>query len=133
VGAILSLVRTVLIVAALLAGAWLATQVRAARAESELTRIAFEDKDPADAQRLLAADRLLNPDRRPDLFEGVILGRSGDFPGAVEAIRRVTRAEPENIEAWGLLASAAKRVDPRLAAQAAATARRLAPPVSRSN
>jgi Flp pilus assembly protein TadD len=128
-GAILGSVRIVLILAALVAGAWLATQARASRAEEQLTRIAFENHDPADAPSLLKADRLLNPDTRPDLFEGVILGRRGDFPGAVAAIRGVTRAEPENIEAWGLLASAAERTDPRLAAEAAATARRLAPPV----
>jgi Flp pilus assembly protein TadD len=127
-GAILRLVRIVLIVAALLAGGWLATQVRAARAENHLTKIAFED-GRGDSAALLSTDRFLNPDTRPDLFEGVILGRRGDFPGAVRAIRRVTAAEPENIEAWGLLASAAKRSDPELAAEAAATARRLAPPV----
>jgi Flp pilus assembly protein TadD len=121
-------VRIVLIVAALLAGAWLVTQTRAARAENQLTKIAFED-GRGDTAPLLAADRLLNPDRRPDLFEGVILGRDGDFRGAVAAFQRVTTAEPENIEAWGLLASAAKRTDPRLAARAAATARRLSPPV----
>jgi Flp pilus assembly protein TadD len=122
-------VRIVLILAALLAGAWLATQARAARAENRLARIAYEGRNLAEAPTLLEADRLLNPDTRPDLFEGVILGHRGDFAGAVAAIRRVTRAEPENIEAWGLLASAAKRADPRLAAEAAATARRLAPPV----
>jgi Flp pilus assembly protein TadD len=121
-------VRIILIVAALLAGGWLATQVRAARAENELTKIAFEN-GRGDSAALLDADRLLNPDRRPDLFEGVILGREGDFRGAVEAIQRVTTAEPQNIEAWGLLASAARRTDPRLAAEAAATARRLSPPV----
>jgi Flp pilus assembly protein TadD len=122
-------VRIVLIVAALLAGAWLTTQVRAARAESRLTQIAFEHGDAKDAKRLLSADRLLNPDHRPDLFEGVIEGRRGDFPGAVQAFQRVTSAEPENIEAWGLLASAAERTDPSLAARAQAAARRLSPPV----
>jgi Flp pilus assembly protein TadD len=122
-------VRIVLIVAALLAGAWLVTQTRAAHAENQLTTIAFENGNVNDAQRLLKADRLLNPDLRPDLFEGVILGRRGDFPGAVAAIERVTSAEPENIEAWGLLASAAKRTDPALAARAQATARKLSPPV----
>jgi Flp pilus assembly protein TadD len=122
-------VRIVLIIAALLAGTWLTTQVRAARAETKLTTIAFEKGDAKDAQQLLTADRLLNPDRRPDLFEGVILGRRGDFPGAVKAFQRVTSAEPENIEAWGLLASAAERTDPKLAAQAQAAARRLSPPV----
>jgi predicted Zn-dependent protease len=122
-------VRIALIVAALLAGAWLAVQTRAARAEEQLTTIAFEQGDPSDAQRLLKTDRLLNPDHRPDLFDGVILGKRGDFRGAVAAIQRVTRAEPENIEAWGLLASAAKRTDPALAARARATARKLSPPV----
>jgi Flp pilus assembly protein TadD len=122
-------VRIVLIAAALLAGAWLTTQVRAAHAENQLTTIAFENGNLNDAQRLLKADRLLNPDHRPDLFEGVILGKRGDFPGAVAAIERVTSAEPENIEAWGLLASAAKRTDPALAVRAQATARQLSPPV----
>jgi Flp pilus assembly protein TadD len=122
-------VRIALIVAALLAGAWLAVQTRAARAEEQLTTIAFENGNVADAPPLLKADRLVNPDHRADLFEGVILGKRGDFPGAVVAFQRVTTAEPENIEAWGLLASAAKRTDPALAARAQAAARRLSPPV----
>jgi predicted Zn-dependent protease len=122
-------VRLLLIVAALLAGAWLVVQARAARVEQQLTSIAFQNGDPADAPRLLELDRRLNPDRRPDLFEGVILGRTGDMAGAIRAIGRVTAAEPENIEAWGLLASAARRVDPELARRARARARRLAPPV----
>jgi Flp pilus assembly protein TadD len=128
-GAILGAVRIILIVAALLAGGWLATQVRAARAESELTKVAFADTHRGDVPDLLDADRLLNPDRRPDLFAGVILGRQGDYEGAVRALQTVTTAEPQNIEAWGLLAAAAKRTDPGLAAEAAATARRLSPPV----
>jgi predicted Zn-dependent protease len=122
-------VRILLIVAALTAGAWLYVQERAARAEQGLTKIAFENGNLDHAQRLLEADRRLNPDHRPDLFEGVILGRRGDFRGAVTAIQRVTKAEPENIEAWGLLSSAAARVDPGLADLARARARALSPPV----
>jgi predicted Zn-dependent protease len=122
-------VRILLIVAALTAGAWLYVQERAARAEQGLTKIAFENGNLDHAQRLLEADRRLNPDHRPDLFEGVILGRRGDFRGAVTAIERVTKAEPENIEAWGLLSSAAARVDPGLADLARARARALSPPV----
>jgi predicted Zn-dependent protease len=121
--------RILLVLIALTAGGWLALQERAASAEQGLTKIAFEKGKLADAQRLLAADRRLNPDHRADLFEAVILGRQGDFRGAVVAIQRVTSAEPENIEAWGLLASAAKRTDPALAAEAAAKARELSPPV----
>jgi predicted Zn-dependent protease len=122
-------VRILLIVAALTAGAWLVVQERAARSEQGLTKIAFENGDLDDAPRLLEVDRRLNPDHRPDLFEGVILRRRGDFRGAVAAIQRVTKAEPDNIEAWGLLASAAARVDPALAEQARARARALSPPV----
>jgi hypothetical protein len=121
--------RILLVALTLTAGGWLAVQARAARAEQGLTKIAFENGNLADAKRLLAADRRLNPDHRADLFEAVILGRQGDFRGAVVAIQRVTRAEPENIEAWGLLASAAKRSDPALAAEAGARARELSPPV----
>jgi Flp pilus assembly protein TadD len=127
--AILSPVRIVLIAAALLAGAWLTTQVRAARAETALTPIAFEKGDLDRAPQLLKAAELLNPDQRPHLFEGVIQGKRGDFPAAVATFQRVTTAEPENIEAWGLLASAAKRTDPELAARAEAAARKLSPPV----
>jgi hypothetical protein len=121
--------RIAIVAVALVAGGWLAVQERAARAEQELTSIAFENGDPAGYEDLLETDRRLNPDRRADLFEGVILGRAGDFRGAVAAIRRVTRAEPENIEAWGLLVSAAERVDPVLADEARRRARELAPPI----
>ena len=121
--------RTLLIVAALAAGAWLAAQERAARAEERLVAIAFENGDPRDAQALLQTSRRLNPDHRPDLFEGVIVGRQGDFRRAAALFERVTKAEPENIEAWGLLASAAQRVDPARAQQARARARELSPPV----
>jgi predicted Zn-dependent protease len=123
------LARILLVLVALTAGSWLALQERAASAEEGLTKIAFENGDLAGAQRLLSADRRLNPDHRADLFEAVILGRQGDFRGAVVAIQRVTHAEPENIEAWGLLASAAKRTDPALAARARQRARELSPPV----
>ena len=120
--------RIVLIAAALLAGTWLTIQARAAHAESQLTTIAFEKGDLKDAQRLLKANRLLNPDRRRSLRRRD-RRQAGRLPRRVKAFQRVTSAEPENIEAWGLLAAAAKRTDPRLAARAQAAARELSPPV----
>ena len=48
---------------------------------------------------------------------------------AIDLLQQISSAEPENIEAWGLLASAAKRTDRKLAAEAQARARALAPPV----
>jgi predicted Zn-dependent protease len=125
-------VRVVLAVLALAAGAWLVVQERAARAEQALIMLAFESREPppvAESERLLARARRLNPDRRPDLFEGVILARQGRPDAAIAVIRGVTRAEPENLEAWALLVSAAERVDPALARAARARARELAPAV----
>jgi len=126
------LVRALLLVAALAAGGWLAVQQRAAHAESRLTHLAFETKGPidaAEARSLLATDRRLNPDHRPDLFEGVLLAREGRPRAAVDALRRAVAAEPENVEAWALLASAAAQLDPALAARSRARVRALAPPV----
>src|SRR4051795_12047755 len=126
------LARAVLLVAALAAGGWLAVQERAARAERELTHLAFETKGPIDAAKarsLLATDRRLNPDRRPDPFAGVLLPREGQPRAAIAALRRAVAAEPENVEAWALLASAAARLDPGRAARARARFQALAPPV----
>lgn len=126
------LARALLLVAALAVGGWLLVQERAARAESELTHLAFATKGPVDAahvRSLLATDRRLNPDHRSDLFEGVLLARDGRPGAAVAALRRAVAAEPENVEAWALLASAAARQDPALATRARARVRALAPPV----
>ena len=126
------MIRVLLAAVALAAGAWLVVQERAARAEQELTRLAFEAREPppvAESDALLRRARLLNPDRRPDLFEGVVRARQNRTGEAIAAIQRVTRAEPENLEAWGLLAQVAADVDPVLARAARGRARELAPAV----
>ena len=129
------MVRVLLVLLALLAGGWLVVQERAARAESELEAIAFDPggapgpEPVARAEDLLRADRLLNPDRRPDLYEAVVLGRAGRTREAIAVLRRTVAAEPENLEAWALLARAARTEDPALAARARARQRELAPPV----
>ncbi len=128
-------VRITLVALALLAGGWLAVQERAADAEQELDRIAFRPggaltpAEVARAEDLLATARRLNPDRRPDLYEAVVLGRDGREREAVAVLRETVAAEPENLEAWALLARTARRADPRLAARARARLRVLAPPV----
>jgi len=129
------MVRALLVLLALLAGGWLVVQERAARAESELEAIAFDPGGAlgpaavARAEDLLRADRRLNPDRRPDLYEAVVLGRAGRTREAIAVLRRAVAAEPENLEAWALLARAARTEDPALAARARARQRELAPPV----
>ena len=129
------MVRVLLVLLALLAGGWLVVQERAARSESELEAIAFDPggalgpERVARAEDLLRADRRLNPDRRPDLYEAVVLGRAGRTREAIAVLRRAVAAEPENLEAWALLARAARTEDPALAARARARQRELAPPV----
>ena len=129
------MVRVLLVLLALLAGGWLAVQERAARAEGELEAIAFrpggalEAASVARAEDLVRTDRRLNPDRRPDLYEAVVLGRAGRTREAIALLRRTVDAEPENLEAWALLARAARTEDPALAARARARQRELAPPV----
>jgi len=48
---------------------------------------------------------------------------------ALPRLRSVVAREPENYEAWSLLAFTARTTDPALAARAGARARRLSPPV----
>jgi hypothetical protein len=128
-------IRIALVALAVLAGGWLAVQERAADAERELDGIAFRPGgalSPAEVARardLLAADRRLNPDRRPDLYEAVVLGRSGRERKAIAVLRGTVAAEPENLEAWALLARTAEDTDPQLAQRARARLRELAPPV----
>ncbi|MBE2316391.1 hypothetical protein DVA67_010415 [Solirubrobacter sp. CPCC 204708] len=122
--------RVLLVVAALVAGTWLVVQARAGRAEERLIELAFEAPEPppqAESERLLTQARRWNPDRRPELFEGVILARQGRTREAIATLQAVTRAEPANLEAWGLLRSAAADTDPAIAQQAAARARALSP------
>ena len=58
-----------------------------------------------------------------------MLGRAGRTREAIAVLRRTVAAEPENLEAWALLARAARTEDPALAARARARQRELAPPV----
>jgi predicted Zn-dependent protease len=130
-------IRVAIVLLALAAGGWLAVQERAARAEEELTTLAFDIEGRLGAAQisrigdLLDTARRLNPDRRPDLIEAFLLLRRGREREAVALLRRVVRDEPASVEGWALLARAAARVDPRSAAVARARLRVLAPHVPR--
>ena len=52
---------------------------------------------------------------------------------ALPRLRSVVAREPENYEAWSLLALLARRIDPATARRAAARARALSPPVPVDN
>jgi predicted Zn-dependent protease len=128
-------IRGGLVALALLAAGWLAVQERVARAETELSRIAFDTRAPLTPERVARADELLetarrlNPDRRPDLIEAFLLNRRDRQREAMTLLRGTVRDEPRSLEAWALLAQAADAVDPQLAAAARARARELAPRV----
>lgn len=128
-------VRIALVALCLTAAGWLAVQERAARAEAELTQLVFQTRGPLTGEQarrgseLLRTDRRLSLDRRPELFEAVLLLRQDRLAGALAVLERAAREEPESLEAWALLARAAARADPALAARARARVRALSPPV----
>ena len=127
-------VRAVLALAALAVAAVLAVQAVGARADAELSRIVLSPSPPTAAQldrgrTLLERSRRLNPDTRPDILGALLRLRADDTPGALSALRGVVRREPENLEAWGLIARLARGHDTALEATARSRVRALAPPV----
>jgi hypothetical protein len=128
------LARAILALAALALSAVLAVQALSARADVELTRLVL-NPTPLTAQQRARADVLLRRadrlslDTRTDLERGTLRARADDARGAGAQFESVVRREPQNLEAWALLARAAERYDPALAATARARVRKLAPPV----
>ena len=71
----------------------------------------------------------LNPDRDIDLLRAQAETRAGRPAAAVRTALAVTGAEPLNIDAWTVLAFAARPVAPALARHAQVEQTELAPPV----
>jgi hypothetical protein len=128
------MIRAPLALAALALAAWLGVQAVGARAQDELTDLALKPGKLTPAE-LRHADALveragrLSPDRRPQMFRALLEAREGDRRAAVAGLASVARAEPENVQAWALLARLAAGYDDALAARARARVRVLAPPV----
>ena len=86
-------------------------------------------------QRLARADRLLEEAARhtrstaPEINLAQLDAYATHPERALPRLRSVVAREPENYEAWSVLAVLARPIDPALAARAAAQARRLSPPV----
>jgi Flp pilus assembly protein TadD len=129
--------RVVVIVLALAAAGFLVVQERGARAAAEIQKVALSGTSDPTAQQVARAREQVktatkfNPDTEAILNLGVIEARAGDFPAGGATIRSVTVKEPENGQAWSLLAFAAKRYDPELEATARSRVRELIPPVPR--
>lgn len=125
--------RVVLIVVAIGALLALGWWTRASVLEQQAQRVSdnpFRVTDRAQANQAL--ERLeraaeLNPDRRPELVEGVLLLRAERPRRAVASFSELVRAEPENVEAWAFLAVAAADVAPGRARRARARVAELNP------
>jgi hypothetical protein len=82
------------------------------------------------AARLYERARAFNPDTRPILLEANLLTffRAGNVR-ALRLARDVTRREPDNVNAWAIVAGMAARLDPPLAARARRRIAAISPPV----
>jgi hypothetical protein len=122
-------VRVALLIVAVAVTAWLVVSIGSVRAQDEVLALGVRigsHPDRRHVHELADRARLLNPDQRVELSEAVALARAGDRAGALRAVQRATRAEPENIEAWALMQ---RYADGELAAEARRRVRELAPPV----
>jgi len=121
--------RVVVAVIALACAAWMAVAFTAARAEDHLRDVAVGGKpDVARAERLADDAGRATPGVRRWILLGQVQLRAGDARAAVATGREAVDREPENAEAWLLISRAARRTDPRLAAEAAARVNALVPP-----
>jgi hypothetical protein len=128
-------VRVALVIASLAAAAFLVVQERGARAASDIATTALAANGVPGAQQVAATRKQLataqrwNPDTTPRVDIGVLEARAKQYRAAGADFAAVTRKEPENAQAWSLLAFAAQPYDSGLAAKARARARALEPPV----
>jgi predicted Zn-dependent protease len=127
------IVRAAILLLAAAAIAWLAVAIAASRSQDELRDLvqATERPTAADVARAdelrRAAER--TPGSRPALMEATLRLKGGDTAGARRILEGVVRDEPDNGEAWLLLARATEESEPARSAQARARVRELAPSV----
>jgi len=124
------MIRAALAVLAVAAVAWLGAGISASRAQDDLGRLVATTARP-DRADLERADELRRkaerwvPGRRPSLLEATLRLKGDDRAGAARLLEAVVADEPENAEAWLLLAQASEDRE----AQAMARVRALAPDV----
>ena len=119
-------IRSALVVTALLVGAWLALGVRALALETDARAVV--DRARAGPLRTaevnaalddLASAGRLSPDQGPVIRQGELLVAAGRDDEARVLAKRVTEAEPDNLQAW-VLAWVVADPDPQAKAQAKA-------------
>jgi predicted Zn-dependent protease len=129
-------VRVGLVVVAVAAIVWLGLGLRASRLEAHGIALAGAHPTPASiasSQRALIDAEANSADTRPLLLQGELFIFAAQPRRAIPPLEEVVRREPENFEAWRLLANAATAAGDRaLAAHARARALALSPPVPAS-
>jgi Flp pilus assembly protein TadD len=122
-------IRSALVVVALLLGAWLALGVRAVALENDsqtvINRARAGPVAPAEADKALddlAKAGRFSPDQSPLIHQGELLAAIGREGQAKAVAQRATDAEPDNLQAWFLTWVLA---DPGTRAKAHARARLL--------
>ena len=121
---------------AVVACAWFALGIREGHDADQVTRALagagrLDSAQVARLSRLLDHAGTLNPDRNVDVLRAGLENHAGDDAAAVRTLSTVVRAEPQDIDAWQLMALVAGRLNPALSRAAAARVHALAPPVSR--
>jgi Flp pilus assembly protein TadD len=133
-----AMLRIAIVVLSLAAAGFLVVAERSARAGADIQHTALSASGTPSPQEIAAARSELatatrwTPDTDPIINLGVVYARAGQARPAGARFAAVTRKEPENAQAWSLLAFAADRYDSDLAATARARARALEPPVPRA-
>jgi hypothetical protein len=102
-----AVIRSALVVVALVAGAWLVLSFRAVELEGDadavFARAQRGEATPADVRHghdLLRSARLLSADKSPLLAEGLLLFAGGRHDDGLAIAKRVVADEPENLGAW---------------------------------
>ena len=112
---------------------WFAVLVHAVALRDDGQAIANHDPSRLSAAQvarslsLLQRARAHTPDTEPILDEAALLVRLGRQRQAAPLLETIVRREPENVQAWAVLALATQRLDPARAAQARARTAQLAP------
>jgi len=127
--------RILIAVLAVAALAWLAVSLRGYDRFERGERLAFAphatQAQADEAAGLLEDARFLNPDTRPLVSKGALLvarGGRGTQEG-LALLEETVRREPDNVLAWGVLASATRRLDPQRSRAARARVHELSPQV----
>lgn len=115
--------RGAVVVAAVVAIVVLAGQLRIVRDVHHAERLAGSPAGAAESQALLEKAAADTSDTRPEVREVQLLLFSGKPVEALTVAQRVVRAEPDNAEAWLLVAKAADAAGSQKAVARAARAR----------